>query len=140
METTTAGIVFHVMDSEISKAVSGKQHGKVALSAVVDDLDLWEKVLDQLNGMELHRGRDFKGELIEVLKKKNQELEKKTERVAEDKDSHIQRLTQEIDKIRYGKSVVDQNLRLSQARVAVLEEELSYLKKVKEEIDLLNSL
>lgn len=137
MGQETAGVVFHVMDDDIARATDATYKGKAILHAVVEDLDLWEKVIEQLNGMELHRGRNFKDELLEVLRRRNSELEQTAEQIADDRDSTIQHLLQQVDQAQQAQAAAEQNQRLADAKVAVLDEELTSLREAKAAMDAL---
>lgn len=101
----------------------GQYAGKATLHAVVDDPELWRQVTEQLQGMELYRGKDFKTELIEVLRRRNEDLEEEAEKVSGNKDEQIERLTQEVGLARAGKVRAEQRVRLLEAQVKLLKGE-----------------
>ena len=136
----TTGVVFHVMDTGIELVTGTSYKGKVTLHGVVEDLDLWDKVLEQLNGMELKRGRDFKSELVEVLRKRNEELEQTAEQITDDKDAVIQRLIQELDQAQAAQSSAEQGSRILRAQMDATSEELATLRQAQAALDELSRL
>lgn len=140
MEQNKVGVTFHVMHSEVQGNPGGGYSGKVTLHGVVADLDLWEKVIEQLRGMELYKGRDFKSELIEILRQRNDELEQSAGKLADDKDATIQHLMRELEGAQRAQGAAEQNVRIYQAREAALQEELGQLREAKRVMDELSQL
>jgi predicted RNase H-like nuclease (RuvC/YqgF family) len=126
----TAGVVFYLESSDLGEAAAGFA-GKAELTATVTDIDLWESVLHQLKeGLSLHRGKDFKQQMIEMLQEEHEELKETAQRTEESKTAEIERLRQQLD-------AASSDLWQKDQRISLLELELSRLLQMERELQAL---
>ena len=105
------GLTFHIESSSLQE-----KHGRVQLSASVNDLDLWEEVLKKLDGFRVYTVADLQTALVEIL----QDEQKETKTVHE---QEIESLRQELEHAKQRLSVLEKFER----EAAQLEMELAKL-------------
>jgi hypothetical protein len=80
MDLNKTGVILYLKEANVVEGATGYS-GDVTLDAHVDDLDMWHAIEKQLSeGLHLHRGKDFKSQLIEVLQDQQVELKDRLER------------------------------------------------------------
>jgi predicted ribosome quality control (RQC) complex YloA/Tae2 family protein len=128
METVNEpGATFFLEHSEIKQAPNGSYVGNARLSATVHDLELWEMTIEHLNGMVLHRGKDFKSELIDVLQVKNTELEDKVETEHTILQGELEQARTQANHADAEKVRANQRARLLAAQVETLKADLAQM-------------
>jgi len=119
-ELKIAGVTFYLEDSSCVAGKKGTYVGHARLSAAVNDVDLWDRLLKQLNGMVLYRGSDMKTQIINVLQGKNQALEKSVGQIQDQMVDKVERAEQrasvaEADKVDLEKKVAELERELESA-------------------------
>lgn len=110
-------VTFHLMTASISEVAGADGYSaKVTLDAKVRDLDTWEGILQEFDGLVVDRA-DFKSEIINVLRKKNDELETKSKQIGLSVSETTQRANQEV-------SLAKSELVKAQQRIRILEAQL----------------
>jgi hypothetical protein len=126
MDVEDAGVTFYLDDSELGKGVAdakGKKYvGKAILSATVRDVDLWEQLMEQINGLLMYKGSDLKTELIGVLQNRASKMEKSMETRDAEQAEQVQRADQRASLAEGDKVRAEQRVRLLEAEVARLKE------------------
>lgn len=72
-EDRIPGIVLSLHSSEVRK-VGGKVLGDVSLIATVADLDLWEAIIQKLDGMKIYEAEDFHDQILSLQQEDNEAL------------------------------------------------------------------
>jgi len=121
-----AGVTFYLEGTslDLSPGRGNKFIGRAKLTASVGDVDLWEEAIEHLNGLVLHRGKDFKTELIDLLQGKTAELE---ETVEKERTVLQGQLEQERTRAQHAEAAevkVRQQNRLLEAKVSRLQDRL----------------
>jgi len=117
-EKQIAGVTFYVENSSCVAGVGGNYVGQVLLSASVNDIDLWQKLLEQLRGMVLYKGSDMKTQIIGTLQSRNSQLEQTIEQTQAQLNEKIQRAEQRA-------SIAEADNEKLEEQVRALNEELS---------------
>ena len=128
-----AVLTFFLKDAELVK--SGDQYsGKATITARVKDTDAWAGAMEQLNGLEVYKGTDFKTELIRSLRGHKDTLEEEIER--KDRDSHeaLERLTQHFKAESAARVGAEQRIRMLEASLATKQSELDAMRSMVEEL------
>lgn len=77
IEETLPGITFSVKQITKLKAIGDKKRVLVELSALVEDEELWESVVEKLDGLRIYSSHTFKDEILSALRETLQEVEVK---------------------------------------------------------------
>lgn len=85
-------------------------HGRVELSAEINDLDVWEKVVKKLDGLKLSSVANLAEAMVEVSRKKIIEAEAELERARRQKDAEIEELRQRLSFAEADKHRLEQRL------------------------------
>lgn len=89
----SAGVVLYMENAQLIRGAEAYV-GQAKVSATVSDIDLWESIVSQMNeGIPLHKGKDFKSELIDVLQDEK-------EKILEDTGRERQSLVTENEQLR----------------------------------------
>jgi polyhydroxyalkanoate synthesis regulator phasin len=118
------GVTFYLESHNLRTTPSGAFVGYAELTATVVDKDLWDQVVDHLHGMVLHRGKDFKTELIDVLRDKHSELEQKVEQEKTVLQGALEHARTSARHAEAAKIQASQRIRLLEAKVLHLQERL----------------
>lgn len=128
-EPRIPGVEISLEDSEMKKA-AGKIIAEVKLTAHITDIELWEAVEDQFDGMKLYDSKDFQSQVNDLLRQDNEDLESALEKknlkfreVRERSDQQASFSAQEVEELRRE----NQTLRARVAQLEVLERELQDL-------------
>lgn len=124
------GATFYLEDTELKEAPKGGKYvGTAKLTASVHDIDLWEHAIEHLNGLVLHRGKDFKTELIGVLKDKNEELEQVVEKERTVLKDEIERMSAAVQHAEAASVKAAQRIRLLEVKATRLEQDNAALRE-----------
>jgi len=118
------GLTFHIVDKSLnpSSVEAHVAQGIITLSAVVSDLEVWDSVVEKLDGMQLYTGSSITSTLVEVAKRRVSEAEVRVGAVEESARQEIDRLTSSLT------FKEQENAHLIQ-QIQRTEEELSTLKE-----------
>jgi hypothetical protein len=125
MDPSLSGIKFYVKKSQIWTGETTKFQGEVQLTASFDRQDLWNAVLERLNGLNLHRGGDIQSELIEILQGKVELLEAEVQARGNVDRERAQRAEQEASLARADAVRSKQQVELLQAQIQMKDRELA---------------
>jgi tagatose-1,6-bisphosphate aldolase non-catalytic subunit AgaZ/GatZ len=135
-EQRIPGLVFYLEDASV-KEVGGKKIARVILETHINDWDMYQQVLETINGMTMYPGGDFKDEVIDMLRDETEDLSKKVgqqelsvreakELVAQTESFHAA----EVDVLKRTLALVESKnaqLRAENARLLVMEQELQQI-------------
>lgn len=126
-----AGATFYLENSTLKEGKKpGVYIGEARLTATVHEIELWEQAIEHLNGLVLHKGRDFKTELIDILQGKHQELEQEIEKERTVALGEVERLRTEAQHAVADLVRAKQVIRGLDARVAQLKERIQEQQRV----------
>lgn len=122
-------VTFHLIGASISEVVGADGYSaKVTLDAKVKDLDTWEGILQEFDGLVVDRA-DFKSEIINILRKKNDELEVKANQIGLSVSEAIQRANQEVSLAKSELVKAQQQIRILEAKLQGQINELEELRR-----------
>jgi hypothetical protein len=127
MAREDAVITFFLSEASVNKSLRGYT-GVAKIEARVADPDVWEAALEQLNGLEIYKGSDFKTELIRALRGHQETLEGDMERSARENHEALERLTQHFKAESAARIQAEQRVRILEAKIAETSEELGTLR------------
>lgn len=100
---------------------------RVELSAEIYDNDVWEAVIEKLSndgkGMRIHTVASFAEELVDVMKGRMTQAEKKYQQELAEKDEHIARIEQQLSFAQADARMAAEGRDLAQKRLQEYEEE-----------------
>jgi len=120
----TPSVVLNLETANLRMTEEGVLMGHAIINAVVEDADLWDKIVNQLKHFEVYRGKEFKTEMIEILRNRNESLEVALQKKEINSNEETQRLLQQASVDRAARVKAEQELRLMSTRVLQLEAQL----------------
>jgi hypothetical protein len=126
------GIKFFVVDTQlrVPEGEETKFVGRVTLTAHFNREDLWEAILQRLNGVELYKGGDLQSELIGILQGQVDMLEAELEQKGTADKERAQRAEQSASLANAERVRAQQHAELLQAQLSLQSIELAETKGV----------
>jgi len=134
------GVTFHLDKADLGPSIEHKAQGKVILTADVDDFEMWEEAIKHLSSMRVYSTEDFKSELIDMLQEDIKARDKDISKLKTDLNEHTQRLRLQNDVLTGQVSISKRELKVKEAQMAILEEELVGLRKMAADLQELGTL
>jgi chromosome segregation ATPase len=133
-----AGVTFYLEDAKLVEGATGFS-GKVVLSALVNDIELWEAMTSRLlEGLSLYKGEDFKTQLIRVLQEDQEELKTKMSRLQTSSSAEMERIKQAADKAQAQLQQAHAKIAEQQQTIRGLSDQLSAWDSISADLNELN--
>ncbi len=128
-EDRIPGVVFHLESSE-TKKVKGQLVAEVKLNAHINDLDMFDVLVEKLDGLKVYASDDFQTQVNDLLREDNEGLESEVKSLKEYLHASNETLEQKVSlALEREKELQKENQTLMQRvdQLEVLERELQNL-------------